>query len=193
MAKDFYEILGLRRDAEPGRIRKAYRSEVKKCHPDASGSASSSRRFREVEQAYETLRDADRRQAYDRHLDRQAGGSRQSRQEGGSRGEGGRPPAAFAREPLRPYGEPLLEVLLSADEARYGITVPVEVPVWAPCPQCGQAGLWARLSCALCAGAAVVRCSRPVTLAKPAGVRHGEEFRCGAGPGFRVRVLVLHY
>jgi molecular chaperone DnaJ len=71
MPEDFYTILGVDQDAGIDEIKQAYRTAAKKCHPDASGTDRSAERFRALGEAYETLRDRNRRQAYDRGLKRQ--------------------------------------------------------------------------------------------------------------------------
>lgn len=60
---DYYELLGVSRDATPDEIRSAYRALAKAMHPDAGGTAGA---FRLLREAYETLTDPERRQDYDR-------------------------------------------------------------------------------------------------------------------------------
>jgi curved DNA-binding protein len=64
--KDYYEILGVGRDATPDQIKKAYRKLARKYHPDVSASSDSETRFKEVGEAYEVLKDPEKRAAYDR-------------------------------------------------------------------------------------------------------------------------------
>ena len=66
---DFYAILGISTDADADAIRNAYRTLVRRYHPDA-GPGSCPQQFRHVVEAYETLRDPARRQAYDLTLRR---------------------------------------------------------------------------------------------------------------------------
>ena len=84
MSEDYYTILGVNKDCAPEAIRQAYRSEAKKCHPDASGTGASAARFRAVEEAYETLRDRERRAAYDQTIRQQAAAPRRPVGERGS-------------------------------------------------------------------------------------------------------------
>ncbi|MBL7951505.1 MAG: J domain-containing protein [Flavobacteriales bacterium] len=65
---DHYRVLGIPRDASQHEIKRAYRDLVKTCHPDRNDSPQASTLFQAVHAAYETLRDADRRQAYDARL-----------------------------------------------------------------------------------------------------------------------------
>ena len=65
MTRDYYVILGISRGADPGQIKQAYRKIAKQCHPDAA-PAGDPHRFREVQEAYETLSDQNRRRRYDR-------------------------------------------------------------------------------------------------------------------------------
>ena len=64
--KDYYQILGLQRDASSEDIRKAYRTYAAKFHPDKhEGDAFFEERFKEVKEAYETLFDVEKRMRYD--------------------------------------------------------------------------------------------------------------------------------
>ena len=67
MAKrDYYETLGLQRDAGEGDIKKAYRRLAMECHPDRNpGDEEAERRFKELSEAYSILKDDEKRAAYD--------------------------------------------------------------------------------------------------------------------------------
>ncbi len=64
--KDYYAILGVARDAGPDDIKKAYRKLARKYHPDVSKEKNAEEKFKEVAEAYETLKDAEKRAAYDK-------------------------------------------------------------------------------------------------------------------------------
>ena len=63
--KDYYQILGVARGASDEEIKKAYRRLARKYHPDVSKEADAKERFQEVSEAYETLKDKEKRAAYD--------------------------------------------------------------------------------------------------------------------------------
>jgi hypothetical protein len=66
--RDYYEILGVDRNADTDRIKKAYRKLALEYHPDRNGgSQESEERFREATEAYEVLRDPQKRTMYDRY------------------------------------------------------------------------------------------------------------------------------
>ncbi len=64
--QDYYQILGVSRDAEKSDIKKAYRKLARKYHPDVNSEADAEEKFKQANEAYEVLKDSDKRQAYDR-------------------------------------------------------------------------------------------------------------------------------
>ncbi|HEX7952168.1 MAG TPA: DnaJ domain-containing protein, partial [Burkholderiales bacterium] len=66
--KDYYEILGVARDASADDIKKAYRKLAMQYHPDRNGGAKEAEeKFKEITEAYDVLRDANKRAMYDRY------------------------------------------------------------------------------------------------------------------------------
>ena len=67
MSQDFYELLGVSRTAGAEDIKKAFRKLAMQHHPDRNpGDADCESRFKELNEAYDVLKDADKRAAYDR-------------------------------------------------------------------------------------------------------------------------------
>ena len=64
--KDYYETLGVAREASPDDVKRAYRRLARKYHPDVSKEADAESRFKEIGEAYEVLKDPGKRAAYDR-------------------------------------------------------------------------------------------------------------------------------
>src|SRR5882672_3146197 len=71
--KDYYAILGVKRDAGADDIKNAYRRLARKYHPDVSKEKDAEEKFKEMAEAYETLKDPEKRAAYDQ-LGRHAAG-----------------------------------------------------------------------------------------------------------------------
>jgi curved DNA-binding protein len=63
--KDYYEIMGVSRDAAQDEIKRSYRKLARKFHPDVSSDPQAEERFKEVGEAYEVLKDPEKRAAYD--------------------------------------------------------------------------------------------------------------------------------
>ena len=66
MSKDYYNILGVTKQTPPDEIKKAYRQLAKKYHPDRNqGDDDAEQKFKEINEAYDILKDPQKRAAYD--------------------------------------------------------------------------------------------------------------------------------
>src|SRR5918911_4503369 len=65
--RDYYELLGVPRDADDAQIKKAFRQLARKLHPDVSTDPDAEERFKQVAEAYEVLSNKETRQIYDRY------------------------------------------------------------------------------------------------------------------------------
>jgi molecular chaperone DnaJ len=176
MAKrDYYEVLGVNRDADEEAMKKAYRRLAMKYHPDRNpDNPKAEEQFKEAKEAYEVLCDANKRAAYDRYghagVDQQAGagaGAGYSNfadafgdifgdifgQARGGAGGGGRS-SVYRGADLR-YN---LEITL--EQAAHGTETRIRIPTYESCETC--AGLGAKpgtkpKTCATCAGHGQVR------------------------------------
>jgi len=172
MAKrDFYEVLGVTREADDGALKGAFRKLAMQFHPDRNGGDDTAEgKFKEINEAYEILRDPQKRAAYDRfgHRAFESGG-------------GGGAAAGFSsfsdifdeffggfgggqRRSSRERGSDLrynLEITL--EEAFAGKTVEIEVPTSVTCDLCSGNGAKPGTSpttCPTCRGAGRVRASQ---------------------------------
>ena len=82
--KDYYQVLGVGREASGEEIQKAYRKLARKFHPDVSKEKDAETRFKEIAEAYEVLKDSEKRAKYDRF-----GQAWNARQQGGTPPPGG--------------------------------------------------------------------------------------------------------
>ena len=138
MRQDCYSILGVPRTASPGEIRAAYRRLARLYHPDLNSGAEAEGRMQQINDAYATLSDPNRRRQYD--LDGTMGGApvAQNRPHRGGPRRGTAPPRAYV--PQR--GEDLeVCVLINAREAARGARKTFLVERMETCPRCRGTGL----------------------------------------------------
>lgn len=184
--KDYYRLLGLTPDASTSAIKKAYRRLAKRYHPDLSPSGGSDE-FRELQQAYETLADAERRRRYDETL-RESGRAREWEPSWAAlRGHA----AQDLRRPVQPASLSG-EILLRPEEAAAGGTLPLDVPLSATCPACEGTG-GAVFDCLACGGDGKVQRRLPVPVRIPPGVRDGTIFQVSLDdPAVLSIILTIH-
>lgn len=175
MAKqDFYELLGVSRSASPDDIKKAYRKLAMQFHPDRNpGDKQAETNFKNASEAYEVLKDEQKRAAYDRfgHAAFENGGGRPGGAPGdfgfatgfadifdemfgefmgGRRGQGGGNRGSDLRYNLE----------ITLEEAFKGKQTNVRVPTLAPCESCAGSGAESGskpVNCSTCHGAGRVR------------------------------------
>jgi molecular chaperone DnaJ len=183
--KDYYVLLGVPRDASFQTIRRAYRRLAKRLHPDAAEVASTDA-FRELQAAYETLCDADRRRRYDETLttESEVAPARTWSYIRAPRSEG-------LRRPVR-RGSLSGEILLRPDEAAFGGVLPLDVPLSASCSACDGTG-GDVFNCPSCGGEGKVERRLPVSLRIPRGVRDGTVFQIDVDdPSVTSVLLTVH-
>jgi molecular chaperone DnaJ len=183
--KDYYTLLGVAPDATTAAIKKAYRRLAKQHHPDLS-PGSRSEDFRELQQAYETLADADRRRRYDQLL-RENGSDGWRSSWASLRG----PATAELKRPVQPSSLSG-EILLRPEEAAAGGTLPLDVPLSATCPSCEGTGGFV-FDCMICGGEGKVQRRLPVPVRIPPGVRDGTVFQVSVeDPSVLSIILTVH-
>jgi len=177
MAKrDYYEVLGVAKDAPEAEIKKAYRRLAMKHHPDRNpGDASAEAAFKEAKEAYEILTDADKRRIYDQfgHAGLEAGAGA-----GGRGGPGFNPGDAFGdifgdvfgdifggggrrgRSTVFRGADLRYELTLTLEQAVFGDSVSLSVPSLVGCETCDGTGAkpgTKPVTCRTCDGAGQVR------------------------------------
>src|SRR5271167_2997502 len=165
----YYETLEVERTADDSKLKAAFRKLAMKCHPDKNpGDATSEVRFKEINEAYEVLKDGDKRAAYDRF------GHAAFEQGGGGPGFGAGFASSFSDifEDLfgmanqrarggRERGADLrYNMEITLEEAFQGKTAQIEIPVSVTCESCSGIGAKAGTkpkTCSMCGGAGRVR------------------------------------
>ncbi|MGD8385691.1 MAG: DnaJ domain-containing protein [Desulfobacteraceae bacterium] len=191
--QDYYVVLGIGKGASLEKIKKAYRSVVKKHHPDVTPSQESKERFLKIREAYEILSDETKRRQYDAALEREGSSLRGRHKPEIVRARNaqwnemedrffsstdefleGFLPGFFDPGPRRGQAKDLYyEAILTPMEAARGGLFPIPIPVLEPCPRCGKSGVWEDLFCPVCRGYGRVRREREITLSIPPNVTHG--------------------
>jgi molecular chaperone DnaJ len=185
--KDLYLILGVSRDATTAAIKRAYRRLAKKYHPNIDPVRPPDE-FQELQAAYETLADAERRRGYDETL-RQQGDGDQFRSLAWSFVRS--PAAGDLRRPVRP-GSLSGEILLTPREATAGGVLALDVPITATCPSCEGTGGFV-FDCGRCGGEGKVERRFPVPLRIPPGVPEGTVFQVAVDdPSVLSILLTVH-
>ncbi len=173
--EDYYTLLGVDRDASSDDIKKAYRKQAMQYHPDRNpGDEEAEHKFKEVNEAYEVLKDGDKRAAFDRfgHAAFDHGGPGG----GGGGGFGGFGGGGFADIFEEMFGANVggggaragsgrgsdlrYNMEISLEEAFEGKKTTIRVPTSAPCDDCsgsGAAGGAPPISCVTCGGHGRVR------------------------------------
>ena len=181
--KDYYQILGVPRDASASAIKRAFRRLARKNRPGAKGGGSEF--LAELETAYETLIDVVRRDRYDQHL--------RGLERPGPVGWSAlrRPASSELRRPFQPASL-TGEIVLGTQEAAEGGVLSLDVPVTAPCGVCeGTGGPF--FDCDRCLGEGKVNRRLPVPVQIPAGVRDGAVFQVRTDdPAVPSLVLTVH-
>lgn len=174
MADDYYELLGVARDADGSAIKKAYRSLALKYHPDRNpGDAEAEAQFKRVSEAYEVLSDSEKRGVYDRFgheglKGRGFGGfsdvddifSHFGDLFGDLFGFGGR---RGGERPRRRGAHLRYDLTLSLEECLAGLEKELEIPNQVGCDRCDGAGAepgTKAQTCGTCQGAGQVRVGR---------------------------------
>src|SRR5881398_2449523 len=146
--RDYYELLGVARDAGQDEIKRAFRRLARELHPDVSQEPDAEHRFREVVEAYEVLSNTERRELYDRfgHAGLRSGGFRPTTFDLGGLSDlfsafFGDDLFGVAGRASRGRGADIAALVeIDLAEAATGTSREVPFQVAAPCTRCGGNG-----------------------------------------------------
>jgi molecular chaperone DnaJ len=191
--RDYYEILGVPRDASAADIKKAFRAMARDVHPDTSEHDDAEERFKELNEAYEVLSDPQKRASYDQYgtADPRAGfpgGAGGYGDPFGGAGMGDLFSVIFdgvmggSRGAVRTAGRDMsAQIVITLQEAAEGVSKEVKYARVAPCRTCGGNGAapgGTAKTCPVCHGAGQVTSARRTFLGTFQSVAPCE--RCGA-------------
>lgn len=196
--KDYYNILGVSKTATDKEIKSAYRKLARQYHPDVNpGDTKAEAKFQDINEAYETLSDTEKRQQYD-----QFGSNWRNFQggHGGRPGGGGGQPFDFdfsnvdmgggvgdifeqmfgrGRGRRRPSqgGHARADVEVTLEEAFQGVSKTLTITSQVPCSACGGAGVGRGGVCHICGGSGRRSEDSKLEVKIPAGVTEGAKIR----------------
>jgi DnaJ-class molecular chaperone len=181
--KDYYQLLGVPRDASVTAIKRAFRRLARGLEPHlATGAVASG--LAELQAAYETLTDAERRRRYDDTL-------RNDRPSPPDWALVRHPAAGDLRRPFAPTSL-VAEVVLSSDDAARGAVLPLDVPVTSTCDSCQGTG-GSLFDCDRCSGEGKIVRRLPVPVHVPSGTREGAVFEVRTGdPAVPCVLIAVH-
>ena len=182
---DYYELLGIQRDADEQEIKKAFRRLARQLHPDVSEEPDTEVRFREISEAYEVLTNAETRQLYDRygHAGLRSGGFTPRHFDLGDIGDlfsafvGDDLFGAGMRGAGSRGGDVAAEIEIELADAARGTTTSVPLQVAVSCATCGGDGVQPGTQVSACP-----RCGGSGRLQQVARSLFGEFIRTSACP-----------
>jgi molecular chaperone DnaJ len=165
VSTDYYEVLGVGRDATADQIKKAYRKLAMKYHPDVADTPDAAEKFKEIGEAYEVLHDPNKRSMYDRGGNPMGGGGGGGFNFGAEGFDlsdlmgamfGAQTSSRGPRSRVQRGQDALVRVGLTLAEAAFGLTKTIKIDTAVICPSCSGNGAnegSEPITCSTCHGA----------------------------------------
>lgn len=173
--RDYYEVLGVSKDADDKAIKSAFRKLAKQYHPDVNKAPDAAEKFKEAQEAYAVLSDPDKRHQYDQFghaaFDNMNGGAGYDFSDfdfsdifseifGSGFGFGSSPfggsYSSHGGSRRRKGADKLMRVNLTFEEAAFGTKKTITIPVAHDCPSCDGEGGHGKKTCPTCHGSGVM-------------------------------------
>lgn len=207
MAKDYYQILGVPKNASDKEIKLAYRKLARQFHPDVNPSKDANDKFKAINEAYEVLSDPDTRKKYDLYVENWKHADRFSQAQGqyaggfgfDPRGRGGPGRVHVQYGNMGDDFDSIIEemmggrggfggrtarrqaaeepVVISLEEAYHGTVRTMQIVRSMTCEVCHGTGRLQRGVCSTCRGLGTVQTPRRIEVRIPAGVDNGSRIR----------------
>jgi len=193
----YYNILGISQNADENEIKKAYRKLAREYHPDSSRCENADK-FRQLQEAYEVLCDAEQRTSYDSQLKNRAQNPHRYRESSLHFQSSFQSLFNYLMNPFFTSGFDLghadlsLEIWLSPAEVEFGTSVSLQIPVEKICQYCFGEGGFNYSICPHCSGSGIIHADEQVTIHIAPNVVNNKVVNLQPSPHLVLQIIIRH-